>query len=172
MTNDALDYLMGGAPTCNFLTLGTVRKGRIRTYEKTQQRDMETGTPETWDDGSPKWQIVLTLETDERDPEIDGDDGVRRLFAKAQMLSAIRDAIRKSGHRGDVTGGMLAVKYHEDGQAKTRGFNPPKIYKAQFTPPIPTDETDDFANVGDPAQNRYPDDGVSATEYDPGEEPF
>jgi hypothetical protein len=158
-TNDALEYLMGGAPTLSFKELGTVHKGKIRSYEKTQQRDMDSGSPKVWENGEPMWQIVFTLETDERDPELDGDDGVRRLFAKAQMLTAIRDAIRKSGHRGDVKGGVLAVKYQEDGPAKTRGFNPPKVYAARFEAPV---QTEDFEEV-------FEQDGEP---YDPETEPF
>jgi len=149
MSNDALEYLMGGAPTLTFPDLGTVHKGRIRSYEKTQQRDMDSGMPKVWENGEPMWQIVFTLETEERDSEIDSDDGVRRLFAKAQMLTAIRDVIRKSGHRGEVRGGVLAVKYAADGQAKTRGYNPPKVYAARFEPPVPTDDFDDVGEQGD-----------------------
>lgn len=140
--SDALDFLLGGAPTANFLTVGTVHKGRIRSYEKTQQRDMDSGQPKVWDNGEPMWQIVFTIETDERDPEIDGDDGVRRLFAKAQMLGAIRGAIRKSGHRGDVVGGILGVKYQKDDPPTKKGFAGPKVYQAVFEPPT---QTDDFS---------------------------
>lgn len=143
--SDALEYLMGGAPTASFLTIGTVHQGRIRSYEKSQQRDMQTGEKKFWDDGEPMWQIVFTLETDERDPELDGDDGVRRIFAKAQMLQAIRDAIKRSGHRTEIRGGHLAVKYDADGEARTRGFSAPKIYKAQFTAPDPAEVFDEIA---------------------------
>lgn len=143
MTNEALDYLLGGAPTANFLEIGTVHEGRIRTYEKVQQRDMDTGSPKFWDDGSPMWQMVITIETDERDPDIDGDDGVRRLFVKAQMLQAVRDAIRKSGHRGEVRGGKLGVKYVRDDPPTRKGFNGPKVYVAKFEPPTETDEFED-----------------------------
>jgi len=150
VSNDALDFLHGGAPTAKFLTKGTIHRGRIQSFEKTQQRDIKTGALKTWDNGEPMWQLVFTIETDERDPEIDGDDGVRRIFAKANMLNAIRDAIRKSGHRGDVTGGVLAVKFADEGQAPAAGFNPPKIYQAIFQPPSQVDEFDAMAAAVEP----------------------
>lgn len=154
MTSDAHDFLMGGAPTANFLTVGTVHQGRIRSYEKTQQRDMDSGLPKTWDNGEPMWQIVFTIETDERDPSKPHDDGVRRIFAKANMLNAIRDAIRKSGHDGNLVGGTLAVKYSGDDTPKKKGFNPPKLYEARFTPPTETQSFNDMAQAAaGPAQS-------------------
>ena len=135
-TQEELNDLMGGAPTATFHDIGTVHKGLIRSFEKSQQRDMETGAKKVWDDGSPMYQWIFTLETEERDPELVGDDGVRRIFAKAQMLGAIRGAIRQSGWSGNIVGGTLAVKYDSDGTPKTRGYNPPKNYVAKFEPPV------------------------------------
>jgi hypothetical protein len=89
---------------------------------------------------------VFTIETDERDASKPDDDGVRRIFAKGGMLTAVRDAIRKTGHTGDFVGGTLAVKYSGNGTAKQAGFNPPKEYQAIFTPPSGVDEFDAMAN--------------------------
>lgn len=135
--NDALEYLMGGGePTLSFLEKGTAHEGRIRKFEKVQQRDLATGQPKHYDNGDPMWQIVFTLETDERDPEVDDDDGVRRLFAKGRMVAAIREAVKRSGHKGDLVGGKLGVKYVKDGTATRSGFNAPKEFVAKFEPPV------------------------------------
>jgi hypothetical protein len=132
---DALDYLAGGSPTATFPEIGTTYEGRIRELTKSQQRDFQSGALKFFDNGDPMVQLVFTIETGLRDG--DEDDGVRRVFAKGQMLDEIRRAIRESGHaRGaDVVGGILKVGYVSDGEPASRGISPPKVYRAKFTPP-------------------------------------
>lgn len=135
MTNDVNEFLnQGGVPSAKFDAVGKVVKGTVTAAEVQQQRDFDTGQPKNWDDGKPMMQLVITLQTDERDPEVEDDEGLRRLFAKGNMLNAIREAVRKSGGKLE-NGGKLAVKYTGDGEAKKRGFSPPKIYTAQYEAP-------------------------------------
>ncbi len=133
---NADDFLMGGggAPTAKFPTPGTVVSGRI-TQKPTveQQRDIKTGDAKFWSDGNPMMQLVVTVQTDLRDPSIDEDDGRRRLFVKGVMKNAIADAVRNAGARGLEVGGTLAVTYTHDGIAKERGMSPPKQYTATYT---------------------------------------
>jgi hypothetical protein len=144
--SDALQDLMStGVPSASFLEIGTVVEGTILKMEKLQQRDMESGALKTWDDGNPMWQFVFTLQTELRDPELEFDDGIRKVYAKAQMEKAIRDAIRKSGHKGDIEGGTLAVKYIRQDPPKTRGFSGPKVYAAKFTAPTQTAQFEETA---------------------------
>jgi hypothetical protein len=100
-----------------------------------QARDMKTGTPLTWDDGNPKENLVIMLQTDEHDDEVEDDDGTRRLFCKkpGAMLAAIGKALGKV-KISQSFGGTLAVKYIGDKKAKTAGFNPSKQFAAVFTP--------------------------------------
>lgn len=134
---NADDFLMGGggAPTAKFPTPGTTVSGRI-TQKPTveQQRDIKTGDPKFWSDGNPMMQLVVTVQTELRDPTIDEDDGRRRLFVKGVMKNAIADAVRNAGARGLEVGGTLAVTYTHDGVAKERGMSPPKQYTATYTP--------------------------------------
>lgn len=131
------DFLMGGggAPTAKFPTPGASVGGRI-TEKPTveQQRDISTGEKKFWSDGNPMMQLVVTVQTEERDPEIEEDDGQRRIFVKGQMKQAIADAVRSVGGKGLEVGGTLTVTYSHDGEVKQRGFNPPKQYRAQYTP--------------------------------------
>ncbi|MEE1818004.1 hypothetical protein PUR59_23655 [Streptomyces sp. SP18ES09] len=133
---NADDFLMGGggAPTAKFPAPGTVVSGRI-TEKPTveQQRDIQSGEQKFWPDGNPMMQLVVTIQTEERDPTIDEDDGRRRLFVKGVMKNAVADAVRMAGARGLEVGGTLAVTYTHDGQAKQRGFSPPKQYTATYT---------------------------------------
>ncbi|THA56232.1 hypothetical protein E6R62_12385 [Streptomyces sp. A1136] len=134
-TPSADDFLMGGggAPSAKFPTPGTSLTGRITerpTVE--QQRDIKDGTPKFWSDGNPMNQLVITVQTDQRDPSIEEDDGRRRLFVKGQLKNAVADAVRAAGARGLEVGGILTVTYTHDGQATQRGFSPPKQYTAQY----------------------------------------
>ncbi|MCG6499425.1 hypothetical protein [Kitasatospora sp. A2-31] len=136
-TPSADDFLMGGggAPTAKFDTRGVTVGGRITEPPTVQQqRDIQTGEKKFWSDGNPMMQLVVTVQTDRRDPAIPDDDGRRRLFVKGQMKQAVQEAVKASGARGLEVGGHLSVTYTHDGEAKQRGFSPPKQYRAQYTP--------------------------------------
>lgn len=136
--------LAGGTPSAKFPTIGTLVKGTIVESEVTQQTDLE-GTPKVWSDGKPMLQAVVTLQTAERDPDVDGDTGLRKLYVKGQMQAAVRDAIKQSGASGLEIGGTLAVKYTADKPAEKRGHNPAKQYVAQYAAPTSgTDATNDL----------------------------
>ena len=131
------DLLAGGAPAAKFPTIGTTVKGTVLKAEVTQQTDFDSGEPKFWDDGKPMLQIVLTIQTDERDPDIVNDEGERRIFVKGQMLQALRSALRAVGARDITPGDTIAVQYTGDGEAK-RGMNPPKLYAVQVKKGSPT----------------------------------
>lgn len=133
----AEDFLMGGggAPSAKFDTRGVTVAGRITEPPAVQQqRDIQTGEKKFWNDGNPMMQLVVTVQTDRRDPGVPDDDGRRRLFVKGQMKQAIQDAVKLSGARSLEVGGHLSVTYTHDGEAKQRGFSPPKQYRAEYTP--------------------------------------
>lgn len=125
----------GGAPAAKFPTPGTTYKGIIESAIVSQQTDLD-GNPKTWKDGNPSMQLVVTIATDERDPAIDDDDGMRRLFVKGQMLAAVKEALKKAGCKSIDAGGTLAVQYKEDGPVTKAGFNAPKLYVAQYKAPV------------------------------------
>lgn len=132
---DANSFLMGGggAPTAKFPTPGTVVGGRITEPPRVeQQRDISTGDKKFWSDGDPMMQLVVTVQTDERDPALEDDDGKRRIFVKGVMKNAVADAVRDAGGKGLEVGGSLWVKYTHDGVAKDRGMSPPKQYDARY----------------------------------------
>lgn len=135
-TPDVNSFLMGGgAPAAKFPDIGTTIEGRILDTEVTQQTDLD-GNPKVWENnGKPMMQAVVTLQTDLRDPEIGDDDGIRRLFVKGQMQTAVRDAVKAAGARELKHGGTLKVQYHADGERKKAGYNAPKLYRAKYTAP-------------------------------------
>jgi hypothetical protein len=132
---DANSFLMGGggAATAKFPTPGTVIGGRI-TEPPTldQQRDIKSGEKKFWSNGDPMMQLVVTVQTEQRDPAIEDDDGKRRIFVKGQMKNAVADAVRAAGGKGLEIGGTLHVRYTHDGQAAGVGMSPPKQYEARY----------------------------------------
>lgn len=127
-----------GAPVAKFPEVGAVVKGKVLSVEENQQTDYDTGEPIVYkDSGKPAMQYVFTLQTDQHDPAIDGDDGQRRVFAKGQMRAEIVRAVKEAQKTGSVVGGTLTVKFSEEKPSvlkNGRPGNPQKIYKARFEP--------------------------------------
>lgn len=141
MNNDpANSFLMGaGGASAKFENPGDSVTGTVVSAEVTNQTDMVTGAVQTWDNGEPKQQLVVTLQTSQR---ADGDDdGVRKVYVKGSkkagsrsLHDAVASAVRASGAKGLTPGGTLTVKYIGDEPSATRGFNPRKLYEASFAP--------------------------------------
>lgn len=130
----ALDLLEGGGKSAKFTEIGDTVKGAVVSAESRQQTDYTSGEPLTWDDGNPRMQLVITLATDQRDPDDPTDDGHRNLYAKGKLLDAIRQALKAAGVKL-AEGGTLAVQYTGDGTPKNPKHNPPKEYVAEYAPP-------------------------------------
>ena len=144
--NDFNDFLMGGGTTtAKFATIGAAVRGRIVSAEVQDQKDMD-GNVRVWADGTPRKQLKIVLATDEHGPD---DDGTRAVYAKGQMLTAVREAIRAAGQSRMEVGGELAVRYERDEPSEKRGYNPTKIYRCQYRPPAL--DTGDMLNGPAPA---------------------
>lgn len=135
--DEANGWLMGSSvPSCSFLTIGDKHEGQIIAVEMGVQRDLQTNKPKTWDDGTPMKQMIVTLQTDERDGQVENDNGVRKLYIGSKgMREALAAAVKLANESGIALGGRLGMKYTRDGVATTRGFNPPKEYAARYEPP-------------------------------------
>jgi hypothetical protein len=131
------DFFSGGLPSAKFDVQGKVIGGRIvRVGEPMQQRDMD-GTPKFWDDAKrePMMQLPIDVQTEERDPEILGDTGVRTLYVKGDLKRAIGEALRQARVQGaPKVGASLEVAWTGNEAAKKRGFNDKKLYTARYTP--------------------------------------
>jgi hypothetical protein len=142
MTTTADQFLLGGGgKSAKFDTIGASITGTIANPpEVKQQTSMETGQPLTWDNGDPRMQLVVTLQTTLREDE--DDDGLRKLYVKGSkdpasqsLHAAVAGAVHAAGAKGLDVGGTLTVTYVADGVAKTRGYNPPKKYTATYKAP-------------------------------------
>jgi hypothetical protein len=133
---DPNDFLLStGIPSFKFENHGDTAKGTIVSLDMQQQRDFNSGLPLTWDNGDPKMQLRIVLETDQHDN--DQDNGQRAIYVKGQLQQAVRDAIKTAGAQKIEVGGTLAVRYDSDGEPPKKGLNAPKQYRAKYEPPAP-----------------------------------
>jgi hypothetical protein len=90
-----------------------------------------SGKVRTWDDGSPRKELVLTLQTSERnDPE---DDGVRQLPINSDKVRALREALKAAGAKDVAIGSWVYVAWTGD-KPTTKG-QPQKLFNALYAPP-------------------------------------
>lgn len=159
MSNDDVSGFLfgGGGKAFKFDDLGDVAEGEITDVQVTQQTDMDTQAPLFWSDGSPRKQLVITLQTSQKDD--DNDDGQRRLYAKGgnfeaaqgegkSMKDAVADAVKKSGARSIASGGYLKVAFTGLAKKTNRGFQPAKLYKASYKQPVASVSADELFDDG------------------------
>lgn len=145
--NDADDFLLssgqGGGKAAKFDRIGQIYSGTIvSTPKKVVQTDMQTKAPKVSRfNGQPLYQVLVRIQTELR--EDNEDDGVRTLYVKNKMTSAVGDAMRKAGVNRLEIGGILRVGYTRDIPPETPGFRPSKDYAAEYVPPA-VKATEDF----------------------------
>ncbi|WP_130012162.1 hypothetical protein [Serinicoccus sediminis] len=117
-THDANALLMGGggAPTWKFDTEGIRKVGTVTSPpEARQEREYDPGNPgggapKFFPSGDPIMGILVEVQTDERDPSRDGDDGRRTFYIEGKRLKdAVKAGIRAAGGSGLEVGGVLDV---------------------------------------------------------------
>lgn len=100
MSYDDIDDLFGGGggpPTAKLSQPGDEVAGIIYKMERRNETDDEDNVIMDPRTGKPKPLLVLHLITKLRDPEIEGDDGTRRLWLKGNGLWAFQNAVREVG---------------------------------------------------------------------------
>lgn len=135
----------GGSPGFSFdhpgdmvqgLVVGTPQVKPQMVFDNTGK---PTDVPDKWRDGSDKMKVVITLQTDLRDPQLEDDDGTRSIYAvmsnsKGSLFRTIREAIQAAGRRDIEEGAMLQVWYIGPDPTSTT-IVPRKLYGAQYRPP-------------------------------------
>lgn len=140
--SDANDLIMGSSVTgAKFATIGDLVQGTIaRISDKQQARKFKKdgiGELDTWEDGQPIWQVRFDLQTDVRDPSIQGDDGIRAIYVRAgsELRRVIAEAVRAAGAKEILINGFLGVQFI--GEEESGAGNPKKLYAAVYRPPNP-----------------------------------
>jgi hypothetical protein len=137
MQADPTNFLMSaGVKSFKFTNHGDTVKGRITSLDMQQQRDIKTNEPKFWNDGKPMMQLRIVLDTGLAEgPE---DDGLRAIYVRGQMQQSVREAIKAAGATTIEEGGTLGVQYTGDGTPTNPAFDGPKLYRAQYQPPVAT----------------------------------
>lgn len=118
-----------------FDVIGVTHTGTVKSEPRErQQTKFGSQDPDFWPNGDPKMQILVDLQTDQR--EDPNDDGTRTLYvASGNLKRAISDAIRTAGASDLLPGGVLTVQYVGNDPASKNPANPAKMYAAQYTAP-------------------------------------
>lgn len=126
--------------SCKFKTPGETHAGVITEIsDRMPVTKYGTTDPDYWPDGSPKQQVVITLATDERDPEDPNDTGERSLWVTESrkagtILAAIIQATRQANAKLEI-GGTLSVSFTGHDPNSKNPAQPRKLYAATYQPP-------------------------------------
>lgn len=162
------DLVFGGGRSATFETPGDTITGTLnRIPEERQVTEFGTGSLETWDDGKPKLQVVISLQTEHR---VDADDdGRRRVFIKTwgEQWRAFRAAVSAAGDLPDV-GDDFTATFTGWGDKPIKGGHPAKLYEYRISKrgPAPEPEPEAWAVAGDeapPWEQPQPDRGTLDT---------
>lgn len=135
----SLDSLLAGNSAKAFFDKysqpGDTVTGVIEKIETTQVNDFQTKQPAYWNDGRPKEQIHIIIQTQLRDPSIEDDDGRRSLWVKGWglQLKAFRDACKQSGVKVPKPGDTITERYVGLGQ-QGNAPQPPKVFEFHIEP--------------------------------------
>lgn len=126
-----------GSATAKFEALGTRIGGTITACDIRQARNFTTGEPEFWDDGGPKQQAVITVQTDLRDPAVTDDDGKRSIYVKwwGESREALKAALKAAQDDDVRPGGQFFATYSGDKASDRKGFNATKLFTYEYTQP-------------------------------------
>lgn len=147
-TNTPESFSLGGNTGSSFsfgpqgAQPGASITGTILEMAEVQRTNYDTKKPEFWDNGDPKMQYRVTLQTSLRDPANQYDDGKRDLYLDGRRkandngtksrLFAVLDAVRQAtGGQNLARGGTLTVTW-----VSGMGFaGDPRNYTATYQPP-------------------------------------
>lgn len=138
---DVNAILMGGAgpKAWKFDEPGTTYAGTVaETPKAVQERDYDPnnpggGAPKFFPSGDPIMGLHVVMNTNERDPSVENDDGKRTFYIEGRYIKeAVRDAIRAVGGNGLEVGGGLSVTFtHREDPMDKRSR---KHWQVTYTP--------------------------------------
>lgn len=100
------------------------------------ERD-DDGNPKLFPSGDPRPEVICKVNVDERDPEIEDDDGSRTLWLAGMALKAAIEAVRAAKAPGLRAGGVLDMIHNDTKPPASARNKPTKLFKARWTPPVP-----------------------------------
>lgn len=148
---DADDLIMSsvrkGHPAAKWPRVGHIVSGYVtKRPTKTEQRD-EDNKPKTFDDGTVRMQVLIDIQTQERDPDIPDDDGQRTIWGKWEIQKAVGQALINAGVRRLEVGGFLEIGRSDDIPPVKKIHKPTQTFVAQYTPPAVRAADDAFTGA-------------------------
>lgn len=128
--------------------VGEAYTGTISNLETAQVRNFETGDPEFWEDGNPKLQIVVTLATDYLDPDVEGDDGTRKVYLFGQKLQAAKQAMKEANVTKLEKGFVFTIKFAGEKPSSNKKYNNVKLYEITLAKGNGNPAVDALLNMG------------------------
>ena len=129
---------------------GDTVTGVIEKIETTQVNDFQTKQPAFWNNGRPKEQIHVIIQTQLRDPSVEDDDGRRSLWVKGWgiQLKAFREACMQAGVKTPKPGDTITETYIGLGE-RGNAPQPPKVFSFRIEP---ANGVNNLLNGGQPQQ--------------------
>lgn len=161
MDDEVDDFFSGGggpkAISWKDAKIGASVQGIITKVEVINKTDRKTGAIVMNQHGKPKKIVILTLITELRDPEIEDDNGLRRVFLQGNASWELRQTLRKGGFVKPIKGGRFKITL--SGTKPTEHYNDQNLFTVLYADPT----GDTLAQVAaiEGAANRAPaqDDG-------------
>lgn len=120
-------FFTSAPPAVKFENHGDTVTGIVTGKVLRQQIDLDTGEALSWNDGTPRMQVDVTLAVR---IQTDDDDGLARIYVRGLMRTAIIAAVKANKSRDLNIGDLLTVEYTSDTEPPRRGLSGAKEYKA------------------------------------------
>ena len=121
------DALASGGTYLKWEHPGTTYTGIITDVQMRQSRKYESTDLDTWDDGTPKMQIVITLTTDYRDQAQQDDDGTR--MASINLWSGQKKALVAACKAAGVTEPEVGQRFTVTHVSGIGNAKAPRVYE-------------------------------------------
>jgi len=135
--HDDVDDLVfgGGSPSAVLKDIGQSVEGFIVGKRKRQAREYNPNEPgkgalKFYEDGRPIEELVLDLRTEQRDPSIPNDDGVRSVYFKSTWKRELARVLKNAGEDSIPLGGWLRIVRTHDEPGK--GAQPKKLVSIEY----------------------------------------
>jgi hypothetical protein len=141
----------GGSKSLSFkdFKVGDSYTGVISGLRTVQVRNYDDPTKlEFWDDGKPKLQIEVTLDTDYKDATDDEDTGERRVFLFGQKLTAAKEEMKRKGMAKLEIGSEFTITLTGTKPAKNPRYNDVKLYGIELKPSTSNPAVDALLSAG------------------------
>lgn len=132
-----------GSKAASFEHMGDKIGGAVLAAELRQAKSFDTGKPEVWDNGDPKQNAVITIQTELRDPADPNDDGVRNVYVKwwgdqrLAFLQTVKGATRHlpEEQQDVMPGGWFSAQWTGELPPTQKGLNGAKTFTYEYRPP-------------------------------------